>query len=133
MSLSKAPPDSAGLKPGSVGPAEDTLGIWSPPGNQFLHLRSKVAQRGRKHVKSIMLPGVLALRPEASPPPLWPWFTIYSMNTPTPPVLVPTLTVHIQSLVFHPTSVRSAAGLYKALEKCTQGEPHTLALLVSLI
>lgn len=138
MSLRRAPPDSMGLKPGSTGPLGDMLGIWSPsPGNQVLLLRSKVAQRGRKHVKSFMQPGEPALGPGASPSPLWPWFTIYRMNKPKPPVLVPTLMVHIPSLDLHLASVRLEAGLNKALEKfgdqpkCTQRELHTLALLAS--
>lgn len=84
-----------------------------------------------------MQPGEPALGPGASPSPLWPWFTIYRMNKPKPPVLVPTLMVHIQSLDLHLASVRLAAGLNKALEKfgdqpkCTQRELHTLALLAS--
>lgn len=120
-----------GLKPWRTGPAGDMLGTWSPsPGNQFLHLRSKVAQRGRKRVKSFMQPGEPALGPEASPSP---WFTIHRMNKPKPAVLVSTLAVHIQSLDLHLASARLAAGLNNALEKFgTNPSVHTLVLLASL-
>lgn len=101
---------------------------------QFLHLRSKVAQRDRKHVKSVM---TLTPSPGCLENQLWdleqvlPWLIICRWNKPILPVIAYTYGPHPQFLDFHLASVRLAAGLNKLWRNPGTNPSYTVRMVHS--